>query len=236
MTTRDRTRLIVPLASVVSGKAPMHTLILASASPRRKDLLEQIGIHPVICPSTEEEQIQEKSPEKTAAGLAKAKCISVTKRYSETDRLMPDLFFLGADTIVVHDGVILGKPKDPQEAEHMLSCLQGATHSVITGVAVLRAGISGILSFDNPEAFQNYAVRTEVTVAPMDHEEIRNYVATNDPLDKAGAYGIQGLFARYISRIQGEYANVVGLPVAEVYHTLKEMGFFSDQGGIHEER
>ena len=140
----------------------------------------------------------------------------------------------GKVLVNLENGEILGKPRDPSEAEHMLFLLQGAAHHVYTGVAVLKIIQDGMVSADSPEAFRNYAVSTLVQVASMDAGEIREYVRTKEPLDKAGAYGIQGQFARYITGIQGEYANVVGLPVSEVYHTLKEMGFFSGKGGKNE--
>ena len=125
---------------------------------------------------------------------------------------------IGADTIVVLDGKILGKPADEADAVRMLSSLQGRRHDVYTGVAVLDYDENG------EKRVYNYPVGTAVYVNEMTEEEIRAYVETKDPLDKAGAYGIQGRFAAHIDRIEGDYYNVVGLPVSRVYRTLRELG------------
>ena len=204
----------------------MHTLILASASPRRKELLEQIGIEPVIRPCGGEEKTDRQDPAEAAADLADAKCRNAAELFRQEKTLTPGLFFLGADTIVVKDGSILGKPKSAEDAEEMLAGLQGAWHQVFTGVSLMRIDREGFVPAEFSEGYRRFSVCTEVCVAPMSREEIRDYVKTGDPLDKAGAYGIQGLFARHISAIRGEYANVVGLPVAEVYSNLNEMHFF----------
>ena len=126
-----------------------------------------------------------------------------------------DMIVLGADTIVVLDDAILGKPKDEEEAFRMIHSLQGRTHEVYTGVAVLDFGKEG------KKNVVNHAVGTKVFVHAMSDEEIRGYIATGEPMDKAGGYGIQGRFAPYIDRIEGDYYNVVGLPVSYVYQVLK---------------
>ena len=137
---------------------------------------------------------------------------------SELDGDMEDTVIIGADTIVVLDEEILGKPADEEDAVRMLTRLQGREHRVYTGVAVLDFGPDG------EKTVINYPVGTKVYVNAMTEDEIRVYVATKDPLDKAGAYGIQGRFAAYIDRIDGDYYNVVGLPVSRVYRTLRECG------------
>ena len=137
---------------------------------------------------------------------------------SELDGDIEDTVIIGADTIVVLDEEILGKPADEEDAVRMLTRLQGREHWVYTGVAVLDFGPDG------EKTVINYPVGTKVYVNAMMEDEIRAYVATKDPLDKAGAYGIQGRFAAYIDRIDGDYYNVVGLPVSRIYRTLKEIG------------
>ena len=124
---------------------------------------------------------------------------------------------IGADTVVALDGQILGKPRDPEEAAAMLRKLQGRSHEVFTGVTLLIKGGEG--EADETAAFSE---KTEVHIYPMSEEEIRRYVATGDPLDKAGAYGIQGAFAAYVEGITGSFYNVMGLPVGRVYQELKE--------------
>ena len=118
---------------------------------------------------------------------------------------------IGADTIVVYDGKILGKPKDEADAIRMLRMLQGQTHSVYTGVTLLEEGKQ-----------TTFAEETKVSMYPMTEEEIAWYVSTKEPMDKAGAYGIQGLCARFVEKIQGDYNNVVGLPVGRIYQKLKK--------------
>ncbi len=185
-------------------------LILASGSPRRKELLEQIGLEPVVIKSTVEEVITKTTADEVVMELSSQKCLDVAGRITE------DAVVLGADTVVVRDGQILGKPGSEEGAAEMLQSLQGREHQVYTGVTL--AWISG----GTVRKTETFAVCTEVTVAPMTEEEIRSYVATGDPMDKAGAYGIQGIFAKHVEKIQGDYNNVVGLPVAAVYQCLKK--------------
>ena len=135
----------------------------------------------------------------------------------EAEGNVTDTIVIGADTVVVHDNKILGKPSDEAEAFRMLKSLAGDIHQVYTGVAMLVYGEDG-------EAKEIcHAERTEVFVHEMSDEEIRNYIASGEPMDKAGAYGIQGKFAAYIDKIEGDYYNVVGLPVAYVYQQLKAL-------------
>ena len=128
------------------------------------------------------------------------------------------MIVIGADTIVVHEEQILGKPKDEQEAFEMIRSLQGDTHQVYTGVAVLDFDKNG------EKTVINHAMETKVSVNPMSTEEIQKYVESKEPMDKAGAYGIQGRFSAFIEKIEGDYFNVVGLPVSYVYQVLKELG------------
>ena len=194
-------------------------IILASASPRRRELLAQIGVEFEVRVSKKEEIYHSSLPEEIVKELALAKAENVLGELREEDGTSAeDTVVIGADTVVVLDGRILGKPKDEADAENMLAALQGRPHDVYTGVAVL--------SFDarGEKSVYSHAVQTKVYVHEMSREEIRDYAATGDPLDKAGAYGIQGAFAAFIDRIDGDYYNVVGLPVSYVYRVLKQAG------------
>ncbi|MCI9631718.1 septum formation protein Maf [Schaedlerella arabinosiphila] len=206
-------------------------IILGSASPRRKELLEQIGIKFEIVVSDAEEHYESTRPDEIVRELALMKAEQVAEEVkrrekegvgedyllrSETgEARLRNLLILGADTVVVRDGEILGKPSGAEEAFEMLKSLQGRAHQVYTGVAVL--------DFDgNAERHTvSHAEETKVFVHAMTDEEIRSYIAAGESLDKAGAYGVQGRFAAYIDRIEGDYYNVVGLPVAYLYHAVK---------------
>lgn len=183
----------------------VQELILASASPRRKEILEQVGIKFTTIPSTKEEVTTKKDPEEVVKELALIKAQDVA------DQTGYEGVILGADTIVVHNNIILGKPKDREDAIGMLRNLQGDTHKVFTGVAIIKQG-----------TIINFAVETKVVVAPMSQKEMEAYADTKEPMDKAGAYGIQGRFAVYIEEIQGDYYNVVGLPIGAIYKELKK--------------
>ena len=186
-----------------------QTLILASASPRRKTLLEQIGICPQVMPSEIEEVMTGKEdPRELVMSLSEQKAADVASR-CEAGTVV-----LGADTVVVLDGQVLGKPGSEKEAEAMITALQGRSHQVYTGVSLILAGTAQKITF---------AEKTEVIVFPMTGEEIKTYVKSGEPMDKAGAYGIQGSFASYIKGIEGDYNNVVGLPVGRVYQELKTL-------------
>ena len=199
-------------------------IILGSASPRRRELLAQIGAEFEIRVSEKEEIYHSEKPEEIVCELALMKAENVASELSEAERAGAG--GLGADTVGVLDGEIRGKPSDEEEAARMLSALQGRSHEVYTGVAVLEYAESGEGAVSGGwklEKKENYAVETRVYVNPMTEQEILEYIVTGDPMDKAGAYGIQGRFAAYIDRIEGDYYNVVGLPVSRVYRTLKEM-------------
>ncbi len=204
-------------------------IILGSASPRRRELLEQIGISFEVRVSDKEEVYHSLIPEEIVKELALSKAENVADdlrekqeqvkqiSFDKKNNVLLDTIVIGADTIVVSDGSILGKPKDEADAVRMIRSLQGRSHKVYTGVA--------ILDYDDEGKRKSvvHAVETEVFVSPMSDEEVREYAATGEPLDKAGAYGIQGRFAAYIERIDGDYYNVVGLPVSYVYRQLKEI-------------
>ena len=196
------------------------TIILGSASPRRRELLAQIGADFEVRVSNKEEVYHSNVPEEIVKELALMKAENVAEELAEENPAgaVKSTVVIGADTIVVLDGKILGKPADEADAVRMLSSLQGRRHDVYTGVAVLDYDENG------EKHVYNYPVGPAVYVNEMTEEEIRAYVETKDPLDKAGAYGIQGRFAAHIDRIEGDYYNVVGLPVSRVYRTLRELG------------
>lgn len=193
-------------------------IILGSASPRRRELLEQIGVEFEVKVSGNEEVYYSLDPAAIVKELALMKAENVAEELGAADTQEKDIIVIGADTVVVLDGEILGKPKDEADAERMLKALQGRSHDVYTGAAFLTYGRNG------DKEVCSYAVGTRVFVNPMTENEIRAYIATGEPMDKAGAYGIQGRFAAYIEKIEGDYYNVVGLPVSRVYETLKELG------------
>ena len=191
----------------------MKKIILGSASPRRKELLSQIGVPFEVRVSNKEEVYTNTVPKEIVKELALMKAENVASEIQARNVIV-----IGADTIVVHEAQILGKPKDEQEAFEMIRSLQGDTHQVYTGVAVLDFDKNG------EKTVISHAVETKVFVNLMSTEEIQKYVESKEPMDKAGAYGIQGRFSAFIEKIEGDYFNVVGLPVSYVYQVLKELG------------
>lgn len=182
-------------------------LVLASASPRRQELLRNAGIlFEVQAAHIPEEPLPQETPQACAERLAREKALAVARQ-------RPDDIVLGADTVVVVDGQILGKPSDPADASRMLRMLSGRQHQVITGVALVASGQWSVAS-----------ETTSVTMLEITNEEIAEYAAGGEPMDKAGAYAIQGLASRWIPRIEGDYSNVVGLPIALVWRMLKQVG------------
>ena len=181
-------------------------IILASASPRRAELLRAAGIAFTVRPADVDESVHvDESPESYVIRVAEAKARTV-------QALFPDAVVLAADTTVVVDHHILGKPADADEASRMLRLLSGRAHEVITGVTVL-----------GPGTVESRVDSTTVEFAVMTDDEIGWYVASGEPMDKAGAYAIQGLASRFVTRIVGSYSNVVGLPIALVYAMLKPL-------------
>ncbi len=191
-------------------------LVLASASPRRQELLRNAGIAFTVCPADiNESPLAGESPRDCAERLAREKALAVFQS-------RPRDYVLGADTIVVVGEAILGKPCDTDDAALMLRMLSGRTHEVITGVCVVGPVASGQPSVASSGNALTASETTLVTFGELSDEEIRDYVATGEPMDKAGAYAIQGIASRWIPRIEGDYSNVVGLPVALVYRMLRE--------------
>ena len=188
-------------------------ILLASASPRRKMLLEQIGIFPRIIPSGIEEKVTKTEPSEVVMELSSMKAEDIAYRYQEQTG---EGIVIGADTVVAAEGRILGKPADEKEAVRMIAMLQGRGHQVYTGVTLIRIREGKV------QEKRTFAEETEVFVYPMDEQEIAAYVKSGDPMDKAGAYGIQGAFAAYIKGIKGDYSNVVGLPVGRTYQEMKK--------------
>jgi septum formation protein len=195
-------------------------LILASASPRRQELLRNAGISFAVQPAdVDETPLAGEGARECAERLAREKALTVWKG-------RPQDVVLGADTIVVVGKEILGKPTDAEDAARMLRMISGREHDVITGVCL--AGPTGkghSVVGDRSRTDENVAIAsqtTRVTVSELSEEEIRDYVATGEPMDKAGGYAIQGMASRWIPRIEGDYSNVVGLPVAMVYRMLRE--------------
>lgn len=207
----------------------MKQIILASASPRRKELLEQIGLDFEVIPAKGEEIITKTVPEEVVVELSGQKAREVAgmvQVYEQTHRgiMTPqDMLVIGADTVVAAQGAdgtaeILGKPKDEADAFRMLSMLSGNTHSVYTGVTFVfldKNGKAGEYSF-----FE----KTDVTMRRMKELEIKRYIKTGEPMDKAGSYAIQGRCAVYVEKIDGDYNNVVGLPVSGMYYELQKLG------------
>jgi septum formation protein len=187
----------------------MRPMILASASPRRRELLKQAGIPFEVRPSDVEELITKTEPEDVVEELSLIKCRDIADK-TEGDRVV-----IGADTVVSIHGRILGKPSDTEEAVSMLRELQGQVHQVYTGVTLF-------VQTGEERKIHTFSEKTEVTFYPMDEEEIRAYVDTGEPMDKAGAYGIQGKSAVFVKEIRGDYNNVVGLPISRLYQELKK--------------
>lgn len=180
-------------------------LILASASPRRKELLSLFGIPFTICSADIDETMNPQSrPYDEVARLSREKALAVPHGADDV--------VVAADTIVVCDGRVLGKPQTPEQAENMLSLLSGRPHQVMTGCTVLRGTIA-----------ETFTEVTELSFRPLSPGEIRRYVATGEPMDKAGAYGIQGGAALFCQRLEGDYYNVMGLPVCRLGQCLKRI-------------
>ena len=182
-------------------------IILASASPRRRELLEQIGEEFVVKVSEAEEVRSAHSPMELVAENAKRKALAVANGNNNNNYPV-----LGADTVVVLDGKIYGKPKDEGDARRMLQSFSGRTHEVLTGICIVKE-----------KKIYVKTVKTEVTFGEMTDVEINAYIATKEPMDKAGAYAVQGKAARFIKNVNGSFSNVVGLPLYELNELLKKI-------------
>jgi septum formation protein len=193
-------------------------IVLASASPRRQELLRNAGIPFEVQPADIDETPRPgESPRDCAERLALEKALAIFQN-------RPEGFVLGADTIVVVDDAILGKPRDADDAARMLRLLSGRPHAVITGVCLVGSAASRQLPAASEPKTQTVSETTLVTMCEISDTEIGDYILTGEPMDKAGAYAIQGMASRWITRIEGDYSNVVGLPVALVYRMLKSHG------------
>ncbi|MBK5186892.1 MAG: septum formation inhibitor Maf [Gemmatimonadaceae bacterium] len=190
-------------------------VILASASPRRRELLALVGIPHVVMPADIDESYREgeEAPEH-AERLAREKAATIAARE-------PDAVVIAADTIVLIDGLVLGKPRDEDDAARMLAMLGGQTHVVITAVAVAHGG-----------AIRSAVESVRVTFRPLTRERIRAYIATGEPMDKAGSYGIQGFGATLIERIDGDYFAVMGLALARTIELLGALGVRYEFGAL----
>ncbi|MBH1941265.1 septum formation protein Maf [Mobilitalea sibirica] len=193
----------------------MFRIILASESPRRKEIMETMGIPFEAMASNVEEVVRETLPEEMVQALAKLKSVNIAERIGHSDE---DSIIIGADTMVFYQGHALGKPKDRADAIRILEMIADDSHEVYTGVSIIirRKGYK--------ERIISFAVCTKVTVQPLTRQQIEDYVATGEPMDKAGAYGIQGSFGIFIQGIEGDYYNVVGFPIAKIYEELLHYG------------
>ena len=211
-------------------------LVLASASPRRRELLSQIGLEFTVMPSTKEENAKTTEAGALVQELSRQKAVNIWEQLSggqgqnpdadqeqiseETQepnlngKRQPELLVIGADTVVCCEGKILGKPHSREAAAEMLTALQGRSHEVYTGVTL----------YSQSETVTFFEC-TQVEFYPMTEVEISEYIDSKEPMDKAGAYGIQGLGARFVKGIRGDYNNVVGLPVGRLYQELKSHGW-----------
>lgn len=211
----------------------MKKIILASASPRRKELLTQIGLTFTVMPSDVEENPKSELPQDMVIELSKKKAGDVWNRIVQNDTSVGstaagkgesggnsdrEYLVISADTVVSIEGEILGKPKDEEDAVRMLSLLSGKEHQVYTGVTMIWINEEG------EKKEYSFYVCTGVLMYRMNREEILQYVRSGEPMDKAGAYGVQGRAAAYIKAIRGEYSNVVGLPVGRLCQEMKAWG------------
>lgn len=186
----------------------MNRIILASASPRRRELLGQMGLEfEIVVEEVDETLENEMEPCEVVKQLALKKALAVKGKIDE------DCVVIGADTVVAYGGRVLGKPQSVEDAFNMLSMLSGKRHKVCTGVAVVGRGISEV-----------FCEETSVYMKSISGDEIWAYIGTGEPHDKAGAYGIQGLGALLVEKIEGDYNNVVGLPISRLYEVLKKEG------------
>lgn len=192
-------------------------VILASASPRRRELLGQLFAEFEIIPAKGDEAYTKCRPSEIVQELSIQKAAEIERElYPEDSPMPPDYLIIGADTVVAFEGKILGKPKDAPCAKEMLQMLAGNMHQVYTGVALFFA-------INGKRRHMEFTECTNVQFYPMEETEIEAYVHSGEPMDKAGGYGIQGFGGRFVQGIEGDYQNVVGLPVARLYQVLKKI-------------
>jgi septum formation protein len=208
-------------------------IILASASPRRKALLQQAGLEFEVVVSNAEEDVKEESPAETVLDLSEIKCTAVRDEFIKVTPEMLSLILsensgiliVAADTVVALEGQILGKPEDSKDAERMLMSLSGKTHEVYTGVTckVLKLD-EDTKELKETDSFSFYS-ETKVKMYDFDEYEALDYIATGEPMDKAGSYGIQGFGERLVESINGDYNNVVGLPLSKLMKELSKRNY-----------
>ncbi len=184
-----------------------NRIVLASASPRRREILTQIGLSFDVIPAKGEEVVNSSDAAEVVLKLSNDKAMEIAGNCNA------DVLVVGADTVVALNNRILGKPKNREEAFNMISSLRNGCHSVYTGVTIVLG-----------EVVRSFVSETKVYVYDMTDEEIYSYIDSGDCYDKAGGYGIQGLFARYVEKIDGDYLNVVGLPVSRLMQEIKKVG------------
>lgn len=200
-----------------------HTIILASGSPRRREIMDRIGAVYTIIPSDKDEDMSEHNPSILVEGLARMKAGDVASKVLTglADGTYSDEYghsvVIGCDTVVAYSDKVLGKPHSDAEAFTMIHDFQGRSHQVYTGVCLVIIEEGRIVNTIN------YHVTTNVNVFPMTDDEINAYIATGETADKAGAYAIQGRFCPFIESIEGDYYNIVGYPISSIYHKLKEI-------------
>ncbi len=198
-------------------------IVLASASPRRAEILNLAGIEFNVWPSDKEETPTKLSPREVCMELARTKALDVASSIKTYGQNHPDVatgtdtLVIGADTIVAKDGTIFGKPKDDEDAVRMLKELSGCTHSVFTGVCLV------FMSADGRAGEHSFYEETKVTFYPLDDDEIEDYVGREEVTDKAGAYGIQAGAAPFVKGIDGDFYNVVGLPLSRILQEIKRL-------------
>lgn len=184
-------------------------IVLASASPRRKQYLSYLGLpFEVVVPDVDESTVEGETPQQLVMRLSKLKAKAVSQRLSDNEAVI-----IAADTVVAYKGQVLGKPQNDDDAFNMIKMLQGDTHEVYTGCTILKG-----------DRISNFAVSTKVTFASLDDELIRTYVNSGESRDKAGSYALQGIAAMLIQKVDGSVSTVVGLPICEVREVLKEFG------------
>ncbi len=195
----------------------MNYVILASGSPRRKEIMEIMGIPYKVVTEDVEEITEETIPANMVQALAQLKTKAVAAKLEKVGEYEEGII-IGADTMVFYQDEALGKPKNEEDAFRMLSMLSDDVHEVYSGVSII------IKNKDGYKEYITFSVETKVTVQALTRKQINDYIATGEPMDKAGAYAIQGLFGIYIKEIKGDYYNVVGFPIAKIYECLMKKG------------
>ena len=195
-------------------------IILASQSPRRREILKRIGVNFEVMPSQKEEVVTSTIPYEVVKELSSQKADDIKNKYFEiNNKSLEDVIIIGADTIVSFEDKILGKPKDKKDAYNMLKLISGNVHQVYTGVSVIY--IKANEELDKAKEISFYE-ETNVYVKALTDKDILEYIETGEPMDKAGSYAIQGIFGKYIDKYHGDYDNVVGLPANRLVKELKE--------------